>query len=108
MVLEEDKSLYTFGSNHFGQLGKDPDVVRHSIPVRVDFPESADGSERHIAIVAAGVQTTLVGTPVGSLFSMGELGTGRQQEAPTQHPEFLDLGLNGYSIVLVIDVNLSM
>lgn len=107
VVLDKDKSLYTFGSNSYGQLGFDPDVVRHTIPVRVDFPKSADGTLRHIAIVAAGVQSTLVGTPGCSTFSMGELGTGRQQDGPTKKPEFLDLALDGYRIVRVIDVNVS-
>ena len=108
VVLEKDKSLYTFGSNHHGQLGFDRNVVRRSIPMRVVFPNSADGTERHIAIVAAGAQSTLVSTPGGSVFSMGELGTGRQEEEPTKKPEFLDLSLDGYRIVRVIDVKVSV
>lgn len=108
VVLEKDKSLYTFGSNHYGQLGKDSNLIRHSIPMRVDFPKSTNGEERRIAIVAAGVQSTLVGTPGGSVFSMGELGTGRNQEGPTTCPESLDIALDGYRITRVIDVAVSM
>ena len=94
------------GNNDYGQLGQNPDKIESSTPVKVPFPLSDDGTERHIAIVAAGSQSTLAGSPGGTIFTMGEEGTGLELDSPTKKPQLLDLKLHGFRIQRIIDMGI--
>ena len=105
----EDGSLYTFGNNWFGQLGKDPNIVDCSLPTKVDLPDK-DGAEQKIATVDAGPQGTVAATTTGTPFCFGEEGIGRDEDSPTKEPEIFDLveTLRGYRVHRVLDIGLGL
>ena len=73
--------------------------------MKVTFPAFETGTEHEIVMVAAGKESTMVNSPGGTLFSMGEGGaTGREQESPTKKPEKVNLGLDGVRILGVVDL----
>eukprot|EP00977_Amphora_coffeiformis_P016050 scaffold4860_cov171-Amphora_coffeaeformis.AAC.12 len=91
-VVTEDGSLYTFGCNHEGQLGKDADIVDYSSPSSVQFPMK-DGVARKFGEVAAGSDSTIAIATTRTPFRMGQdSAIGRDEDSRTRAPEQFDFG----------------
>ena len=65
VALKSDGTVWTWGDNHYGELG-DGTTIRRTTPVQVVGPDSIGYLDSIIAIAAGGAKTIGVGTPTAT------------------------------------------